>query len=169
MYFKDIRRLVSTATVFFAVLASGCIPARSAKPFNIVGTWAGTIEWSSNKILEDRDGLTNGKYDIVFISCGKNGKILTKEPSNNTSTVVSLPRLYETNGNYVFYSIDESSKKDPDWVESQVWSFALVDADTALVYWSRVVSNPKLKTSDHFRTFSQGGTATLSRLSNDCT
>lgn len=169
MYFKNTRCFASTTLMFFVVLASGCIPARSTKPFNIVGTWAGTIEWSSNKVLEDRDGLTRGKYDIVFMSCGKNGKVVAKEPSNNTSSVLFLPRLYQSHGNYVFYSVERSPEKDPDWVESQVWSFALESTDTALVYWSRVVSNPKLKVSDHFRTFSQGGTAKLSRISSGCT
>jgi hypothetical protein len=126
------------------------------------GLWKGQLKI---KLIDALEKESTDSWEIVFSACKGEVKFWASDLEGGYTnlgkfTGSSLPDTH-------FFHVVRANEKQPGWVEIQTYSLVELDAERAVVAWTRAVNNRNLKEGAE-RYFLSRGTTQLTRVDNPC-
>ena len=163
----NLKPIISVFFLTLCGLVASCSSNQSievenkSNEFGEYGIWVGAILQFTTKELEDS---SDEQYTVAIMNCGAQPTISIVVNNGEATPIYGDYDISSKSGNYVMQKIIDGGS----WIETQVWSFVLLESGQATVQWNRLVSNRVLDDSERLRSFGQIGYGELYKSSNDC-
>lgn len=151
-----------TCALTFSCSSTQPIPQNvTSNDFGAYGIWMGTISQFTTKQLQDS---SDEEYTLAIVNCGVQPAIYIVHEDRQPLSIYGDYKINSKSGSYVMHKIIDGD----GWVETQIWSFVLMESGQATVQWNRLVSNRSLGDSERLRSFGQIGYGELYQVSDEC-
>ena len=150
-----------------ALTISACAQMDKKNDANVTiadGVWAGVIKTESIKADSTKQEDSN---ELLIATCSGIVRFWAGKGDGKYVKLGVHYTIHSLPGSHLIYFID-ADPEESGWVEIQSYSLLEINADLAVLQWSRAVNNRDVDDSKSDRYFFSQGNAELHRVSTTC-